>query len=78
MSYILDDNLPDMLPCPFCGREPALQVDKRWPRWTENTALPIDGYSVVCNTYKCPIYHADSTYFFTKEEAISKWNERKG
>ena len=78
MPYILDDALPEMKLCPFCGREPALQVDKRYPKWTKNTALPVDGYTVVCNTRECPIYHADNTWFFSKEEAIKAWNDRKG
>ena len=80
MAYVLDDDnaLPDFKPCPFCGREPALQVDKRYPKWTKDTAYPVDGYTIVCNTRECPIYHADNTWFFAKEDAIKAWNERKG
>ena len=77
MSYILDDNLPDMMPCPFCGKEPALQKDKRYPKSAGNL-LPVDAYAVVCNTFSCPIYHADNTWFTTAETAIEKWNEQKG
>ena len=65
-------------PCPFCGREPALQVDKRYPKWTKDSAMPVDGYTVICNTRECPIYHADNTWFFRKEDAVIAWNERKG
>ena len=80
MEYVLDDKneLPDFKPCPFCGREPALQVDKRYPKWTKDSAMPVDGYTVVCNTRECPIYHADNTWFFRKEDAVRAWNERKG
>ena len=77
MAYILDDEnkLPNMLPCPFCGREPALQIDKRYPKMT-GSAYPVDAYTVVCNSYYCPIYHADNTWFTTAETAIEKWNTR--
>lgn len=78
MAYILDDEnkLPEMKPCPFCGKEPALQVDKRYPR--TGGVFPVDGYSVVCNTFSCPIYHADNTYFAKAETAIEAWNTRNG
>ena len=66
----------NLKPCPFCGRDPALQVDKRYPKTAR--MLPIDAYTVVCNTYSCPIYHADNTWFTTAETAIEKWNERVG
>ena len=69
--------MEELKPCPFCGTKPTLQVDKRYPKWTQNTGLPVDGYAVVCNSYWCPIYHADNTWFTTVETAIEKWNERK-
>lgn len=75
MPYILNDDLPDIKPCPFCGRDPALQVDKRYPNMLESL-MPIDAYSVVCHTYGCPIYRADNTWFTTAETAIEKWNQR--
>ena len=74
MAYILDDKLPDIKPCPLCGRDPALQVDKRYPKY--GGVLPVDGYTVVCNSYHRPIYHADNIWFTTPETAIEKWNER--
>jgi hypothetical protein len=75
MSYVLDDKnkLPDFLPCPFCGREPALQKDIRYPR-PENE--PKDAYEVVCNTRGCVMYHVDNNYWLTPEEAIKAWNTR--
>lgn len=76
MSYILDDNLPEIKPCPFCGRDPAVQVDKRYPKNLESL-MPVDAYTVVCNTFSCPIYHADNTWFTKAETAIQWWNERK-
>lgn len=77
MPYILDDNLPEMKLCPFCGREPVLQKDRRYPKMPYKTVLPVDAYTVVCNTYSCPIYHADNTWFTKAETAIEKWNERR-
>lgn len=79
MAYVLDDEnkLPDFLPCPFCGKEPALQVDKRYPKWTKDTSMPVDGYCIVCNTRECPIYHADNTWYMSAELAVVNWNTRR-
>ena len=71
--FVLDDNLPDFKPCPFCGKEPVLQKDRRYP---QATLYPVDAYSVICNTFSCPIYRADNTWFTTAETAIEKWNTR--
>lgn len=68
--------MPNFLPCPFCGNAPILQISKRYPKWAKDTSTPIDGYSVICTTYGCPIYHADNTYFLSAEAAIAKWNNR--
>ena len=59
--------------CPFCGEQPALVKDVRYPR-PERKA--VTAYEVVCYTYKCPIYLADNTYYQTPEEAVEKWNQR--
>lgn len=74
MAYILDNSLQDFLPCPFCGKDPALEEEIRYPR---PECEPKKTYAVVCNTHGCPIRHADNTYFFTRQEAVAKWNERK-
>ena len=59
--------------CPFCGRDPVMIKDIRYPRPECN---PTPAYEIVCNTFGCPIYKADYTYFFTKEEAAAAWNRR--
>lgn len=66
-----------LLHCPFCGKEPVLQVDKRYPKWIESAVLPVDGYAVICTTRTCPIYHADNTWFLSKKDAIEAWNRRE-
>ena len=73
MAYILDDLLPDIRPCPFCGRDPAVQKDIRFPRPKCNA---MTAYEVVCKTIGCPIYNADNTYFSSPIEAIQSWNRR--
>lgn len=75
MAWILDDNLPEILPCPFCGREPALQKDIRYPR-SSLDGKPKDAYEVVCNTYDCILYHVDNNYWLKPESAIKAWNKR--
>lgn len=62
-------------PCPFCGREPIINKDIRYPR---PECEPKEAYEVICTTFRCPIYKADNTYFYTMEEAIEAWNTRKG
>ena len=74
MEFVLDDDIPKLLPCPFCGREPVLSQDKRYPPPNGN---PKDVYVVMCNNFGCPIYRADNTYFFNKIDAVNKWNKRK-
>lgn len=73
MAYILDDDFPELKPCPFCGRDPAMQEDIRFPR---PACEAVKAYEVVCNTYECVIYHADNTYFRSPLEAVAKWNRR--
>ena len=75
MTYILDDKLPEIKPCPFCGRDPALQEDIRYPR---PECEPVKAYEVVCNTYGCVIYKSDNVYFRTPVEAVLAWNRRDG
>lgn len=64
----------EVLPCPFCGRDPVMQKDVRYPR---PDCKETEAYEIVCKTPGCPIYNADNTYFFSPEEAAKKWNERK-
>ncbi len=69
----MNSELTEMKVCPFCGHVPILQVDKRWPG---NSEEAVAAYSVICDTYNCPVYHADNTYFLTAEEAVEAWNTR--
>lgn len=59
--------------CPFCGREPVVVKDIRYPR---PECEPKESYEVICNTIGCPIYKADNTYFSTPEMAVKRWNKR--
>lgn len=59
--------------CPFCGKEPIIVKDIRYPR---PKCEATDAYEVICNTFGCPIYKADNTYFFSLEAAVRAWNER--
>ena len=68
--------MSELKPCPFCGEPPVVQVDKRYPRMTEGSGLPVLAYAVVCNSYYCPIYHADNTWWTNKDTAIEAWNRR--
>ena len=73
MAFLIDDDLPELKPCPFCGRNPAMQEDIRYPR---PECKAVKAYEVVCNTYGCVIYHADNVYFESPLEAAKKWNRR--
>lgn len=68
-----ENNLAEMLPCPFCGQKPELQQDKRYPNHCNRAK---DAYCVVCDTIGCPAYRADNTYFLSAQAAIKKWNKR--
>lgn len=60
-------------PCPFCGQEPKLQEDIRYPR-PECEAKK--AYEVFCVNKNCPICEADNFYSLSKEEAVRVWNKR--
>lgn len=61
-------------PCPFCGKQPGVVKDTRWPK---NRSGGIAAYHVECVTVGCPIFRADTTYYKTEAGAILKWNTRK-
>ena len=67
--------LPNPLPCPFCGRDPVIQHDRRWPSEAGNEGC--SAFEVICNTWGCPVYCADNSYYRTPLEAIEAWNRRK-
>lgn len=57
--------------CPFCGREPEIKQDIRYP-----SGDPITTFEVVCNNAGCIIYNADNRYFTSIQKAIEAWNRR--
>lgn len=61
MQYILDDNLPEIKPCPSCGKAPSINVK----------LAPIDGYRIKCVPADCH----DTGWHASLEAAIDKWNE---
>lgn len=63
-------------PCPFCGKEPRIQRDGRWPRSGPFEGQRVDAFEVVCDNYRCPIYHADIRYYLSEEDAVKAWNRR--
>ncbi len=59
-------------PCPFCGGEPMLLKQDRYP----NNGQAVDGFTVICVDSKCVIYGADNLYYRTPKRAINRWNDR--
>lgn len=72
----LESERKRLKPCPFCGQLPRLQRDDRWPRSGPHEGERVDAFEVVCDNYKCPIYHADIVYFLSEQEAVDAWNRR--
>jgi hypothetical protein len=64
---------PDLKPCPFCGLQPELQTDIRYPR---PACVPKKAYEVVCRNPDCIIGNVDERYRLTKREIIELWNGR--
>jgi hypothetical protein len=59
-------------PCPFCGSKAKLvQHEEEYCRHVELR------YDVSCTNKNCYLYGGAEWYFYTPEEAINKWNERK-
>lgn len=52
----------ELLPCPFCGREPAMSNDD------------YGDFIVYCPNYDCPA--SNNNWFESKEEAVEAWNIR--
>lgn len=61
-------------PCPFCGNEPTLQQDTRYPEELDDR--PVKAYEVVCKTSGCIIYNCDNNYYLSVDDAIEGWNWR--
>ena len=66
-------NTSELKPCPFCGSDPVLQVDIRYPRPERE---PRKAFEVVCQNYDCIIGHVDERYKLSAKEAIEWWNRR--
>lgn len=65
--------MPDLKPCPFCGKMPILKTDTRYPR-PEREARK--AYEVVCQNWECIIGFVDDKYKLSEQEAIDAWNRR--
>ena len=63
----------ELKPCPFCGKDPKLQEDIRYPRPKCEAKR---AYEVICENWDCPIHHADTYYSLSKKKAIEAWNRR--
>ena len=60
-------------PCPFCGQQPRLQTDFRFP-WPECERTK--AYEVVCQNPDCIIGRVDERYRLSEREIIELWNRR--
>lgn len=76
LADALEQDRKRLKPCPFCGAVPRLQRDFRWPRSGPHEGERVDAFEVVCDNWPCPIYHADTVYFLTEQEAVDAWNRR--
>lgn len=63
----------ELKPCPFCGGEPKIVKERRYPNYESNG---IDAWRVECRTFDCPIRYANYTYFTRRYKAIEAWNRR--
>lgn len=60
--------------CPFCGSKAMIVTLNGFPK--PYSDLTIMGYTPMCTNFDCFAYGNDHKSYKTKEEAISKWNER--
>ena len=60
-------------PCPFCGGEPILKTDTRYPR---TKCEPKKAFEVVCQNHECIIGFVDERYFLSEKQAVEAWNRR--
>ena len=66
--------MAELKPCPFCGMPGKLQTDFRYPRFGIFEDKRTQAFEVVCDNPRCPIYHADNTYFLTEIQAVKALN----
>jgi Lar family restriction alleviation protein len=50
-----------LLPCPFCGKQPSIETEKR-------------AFAIMCLTPDCG--EVMSRWFMTEDEAVAAWNTR--
>ena len=65
-QYRIIDFMKQLLPCPFCGKEPEVDNYK---------IKDIKHWNVSCMNDAC-LVHAETDDFELKKEAIKAWNKR--
>ena len=63
----------ELKPCPFCGGRACINKRLKW--WSNSGHADRYEYGVTCTS---PFCIAIPSIFKTEEEAIEKWNKRKG
>lgn len=68
----------DGKPCPFCGAEPVMIQEMRYPdpKWEVQIMKPLDTYRVVCSDMNCQAHFMERPYFRTREDATENWNRK--
>ena len=63
----MDDKLPELLPCPFCGST-NLRVAQNY----------LERYSILCVDCTMIVFGRDDTDRGKKDELVEAWNRRAG
>lgn len=65
-------------PCTFCGSEPVLIQELRYPEltWETEVMKRMVTYRAVCSNMQCPAHFMERPYFRTRDEATENWNRR--
>ncbi len=66
-----ESQLPDLLPCPFCGKDAALTNVRM-----ANHTFRVGCYNEFCGVRSTTDYYGSRTQPSTAQEAIEAWNTR--